>query len=341
MVFTKPGNIIAENNTSLDQREKSEQQSLAETLRTIDLKFSIDFLEKSQNNQKSLINTLKNGLGSEPLLSYKEQQLTQLKDEIDFVWIEEWSIARTPENVAMLQLFLFLKGAYQPDTNGEVSEKKIDGKRGRETAEALRNFKNNNPEFVQELAAIQEQKNQIEAPYIAAVLDSAKAQIGKPYKRWGSSERWGFDCSWVWMYAFKKQGINFNYRPTAKTFFDSNKKINKEEVKAGDFMFWKSKPWANKHSDIYHVEMTVWEPYQENGKWYVKTIGSAKNRDAMDEYGNRTWKAGVWYRIREITPYRKFWRPSYYYQLAENAKKPENIIAQSINSKRNQNEAVS
>lgn len=340
MVFTKPGDIIAENNTSLDQREKSEQQSLAETLRTIDLKFSIDFLEKSQNNQKSLINTLKNGLGSEPLLSYKEQQLAQLKDEIDFVWIEEWSIARTPENVAMLQLFLFLKGAYQPDTNGEVSEKKIDGKRGRETAEALRNFKNNNPEFVQELAVIQEQKNQLEAPYITSVLNTVKDQIGKPYRRWGSSERWGFDCSWVWMYAFKKQGINFNYRPTAKTFFDSNKKINKEEVKAGDFMFWKSKPWANKHSDIYHVEMTVWEPYQENGKWYVKTIGSAKNRDAMDEYGNRTWKAGVWYRTREITPYRKFWRPSYYYQLAENTKKSENTIAK-IDSERNTNETVS
>ena len=340
MVFTKPGDIIAENNTSLDQREKSEQQSLAETLRTIDLKFSIDFLEKSQNNQKSLINTLKNGLGSEPLLSYKEQQLAQLKDEIDFVWIEEWSIARTPENVAMLQLFLFLKGAYQPDTNGEVSEKKIDGKRGRETAEALRNFKNNNPKFVQELSVIQEQKNQIEAPYITSVLNTVKDQIGKPYRRWGSSERRGFDCSWVWMYAFKKQGINFNYRPTAKTFFDSNKKINREEVKAGDFMFWKSKPWANKHSDIYHVEMTVWEPYQENGKWYVKTIGSAKNRDAMDEYGNRTWKAGVWYRIREITPYRKFWRPSYYYQLAENAKKSENTIAK-IDSETTTNETVS
>ena len=340
MVFTKPGDIIAENNTSLDQREKSEQQSLAETLRTIDLKFSIDFLEKSQNNQKSLINTLKNGLGSEPLLSYKEQQLAQLKDEIDFVWIEEWSIARTPENVAMLQLFLFLKGAYQPDTNGEVNEKKIDGKRGRETAEALRNFKNNNPEFVQELTVIQEQKNQIEAPYITSVLNTVKDQIGKPYIRWGSAERWGFDCSGLWMYAFKKQGIKFEYRPTAKSFFDSNKKINKEEVKAGDFMFWKSKPWANKHSDIYHVEMTVWEPYQENGKWYVKTIGSAKNRDAMDEYGNRTRKAGVWYRIREITPYRKFWRPSYYYQLAENAKKSENTIA-NMNHYTNKNETVS
>ena len=340
MVFTKPWDIIAENNTSLDQREKSEQQSLAETLRTIDLKFSIDFLEKSQNNQKSLINTLKNGLGSEPLLSYKEQQLAQLKDEIDFVWIEEWSIARTPENVAMLQLFLFLKGAYQPDTNGEVSEKKIDGKRGRETAEALRNFKNNNPEFVQELTVIQEQKNQIEAPYITSVLNTVKDQIGKPYIRWGSAERWGFDCSGLWMYAFKKQGIKFEYRPTAKSFFESNQKINKDKVKAGDFMFWKSKPWANKHSDIYHVEMTVWEPYQENGKWYVKTIGSAKGRDAMDEDGNKIGKAGVWYRIREITPYRKFWRPSYYHQLAENAKKSENTIAK-INSEKNKNETVS
>jgi len=83
----------------------------------------------------------------------------------------------------MLQLFLFLKGAYQPDANGEISRKKIDGKWGKETAEALKKFKSQNPQFAQELAAIQEQKNQIEAPYIAAVLDSAKARIGKPYRR--------------------------------------------------------------------------------------------------------------------------------------------------------------
>ena len=340
MVFTKPEDIIEDRNTSLEQREKAELQSLAYSLKTMETKLEKDFSPEHKSQQGTTVDILKNQLAQGPLYAHTEQMLTRLKSEIDFTWLEQSSQRRTPENVAMLQLFLFLKGAYQPDANGEVSEKKIDGKRGRETAEALRNFKNNNPEFVQELAVIQEQKNQLEAPYIAAVLDSAKAQIGKPYRRWGSSERWGFDCSWVWMYAFKKQGINFNYRPTAKTFFDSNKKINKEEVKAGDFMFWKSKPWANKHSDIYHVEMTVWEPYQENGKWYVKTIGSAKNRDAMDEYGNRTWKAGVWYRTREITPYRKFWRPSYYYQLAENAKKSENTIAK-IDSERNTNETVS
>jgi len=341
MVFTKPEDIIEDRNTSLEQREKAELQSLAYSLKTMEAKLEKDFSPEHKSQQGTTVDILKSQLAQEPLYAHTEQMLTRLKSEIDFTWLEQSSRKRTPENVAMLQLFLFLNNAYQPDANGKVSEKKIDGKRGRETAEALRNFKNNNPEFVQELSVIQEQKNQIEAPYITSVLNTVKDQIGKPYRRWGSSERWGFDCSWVWMYAFKKQGINFNYRPTAKTFFDSNKKINKEEVKAGDFMFWKNKPWANKHSDIYHVEMTVWEPYQENGKWYVKTIGSAKNRDAMDEYGNRTWKAGVWYRIREITPYRKFWRPSYYYQLAENAKKPENIIAQSINSKRNKNEAVS
>ena len=340
MVFTKPEDIIEDRNTSLEQREKAELQSLAYSLKTMETKLEKDFSPEHKNQQGTAVDILKNQLAQEPLYAHTEQMLTRLKSEIDFTWLEQSSRKRTPENVAMLQLFLFLNNAYQPDANGKVSEKKIDGKRGRETAEALRNFKNNNPEFVQELSVIQEQKNQIEAPYIAAVLNSAKDQIGKPYRRWGSSERWGFDCSWVWMYAFKKQGINFNYRPTAKTFFDSNKKINKEEVKAGDFMFWKSKPWANKHSDIYHVEMTVWEPYQENGKWYVKTIGSAKNRDAMDEYGNRTWKAGVWYRIREITPYRKFWRPSYYHHLAENAKKSENTIAK-INSKRNTTETVS
>ena len=340
MVFTKPEDIIEDRNTSLEQREKAELQSLAYSLKTMETKLEKDFSPEHKSQQDTTVDILKNQLAQEPLYAHTEQILTRLKSEIDFTWLEQSSQRRTPENVAMLQLFLFLKGAYQPDANGKVSEKKIDGKRGKETAEALRNFKNNNPEFVQELAVIQKQKNQLEAPYITAVLDSAKAQIGKPYRRWGSSERWGFDCSWVWMYAFKKQGINFNYRPTAKTFFDSNKKINKEEVKAGDFMFWKSKPWANKHSDIYHVEMTVWEPYQENGKWYVKTIGSAKNRDAMDEYGNRTWKAGVWYRTREITPYRKFWRPSYYYQLAENAKKSENTIAK-INSETNTNETVS
>ena len=83
----------------------------------------------------------------------------------------------------MLQLFLFLNNAYQPGTNGEVSEKKIDGKWGKETAEALKTFTSQNPQFDQELISIQEEKNQIEAPYITSVLDTVKRQIGKQYRR--------------------------------------------------------------------------------------------------------------------------------------------------------------
>ena len=228
MVFTKPEDIIEDRNTSLEQREKAELQSLAYSLKTMETKLEKDFSPEHKSQQGTTVDILKNQLAQEPLYAHTEQMLTRLKSEIDFTWLEQSSQRRTPENVAMLQLFLFLKGAYQPDANGKVSEKKIDGKRGRETAEALRNFKNNNPKFVQELSVIQEQKNQIEAPYITSVLNTVKDQIGKPYRRWGSSERRGFDCSGLWMYAFKKQGINFNYRPTAKTFFDSNKKIDKE-----------------------------------------------------------------------------------------------------------------
>ena len=183
MVFTKPEDIIEDRNTSLEQREKAELQSLAYSLKTMEAKLEKDFSPEHKSQQGTTVDILKSQLAQEPLYAYTEQMLTRLKSEIDFTGIEQSSQRRTPENVAMLQLFLFLKGAYQPDANGEVSEKKIDGKRGRETAEALRNFKNNNPEFVQELTVIQEQKNQIEAPYIAAVLHSAKDQIGKAYRR--------------------------------------------------------------------------------------------------------------------------------------------------------------
>ena len=183
MVFTKPEDIIEDRNTSLEQREKAELQSLAYSLKTMETKLEKDFSPEHKNQQGAAVDILKNQLAQEPLYAHTEQMLTRLKSEIDFTGIEQSSRKRTSENVAMLQLFLFLKGAYQPDANGKVSEKKIDGKWGEETAEALRNFKNNNPQFAQELAAIQEQKNQIEAPYIAAVLDSAKVQIGKPYRR--------------------------------------------------------------------------------------------------------------------------------------------------------------
>ena len=183
MVFTKPEDIIEDRNTSLEQREKAELQSLAYSLKTMETKLEKDFSPEHKNQQSTTVDILKNQLAQEPLYAHTEQMLTRLKSEIDFTGIEQSSQRRTPENVAMLQLFLFLNNAYQPGTTGEVSEKKIDGKWGKETAEALKTFKSQNPQFAQELISIQEEKNQIEAPYITSVLKTVKSQIGKQYRR--------------------------------------------------------------------------------------------------------------------------------------------------------------
>jgi hypothetical protein len=177
MVFTKPQDIIKDRNTSLEQKEKAGLQSLAHSLKSIGSKL------ENRNQQGNTIDVLKNQLTQDPFLSYKEQTLEKLKSEIDFNGLEQSASKRTPESVAMLQLFLFLNNAYQPGTNGEVSEKKIDGKWGKETAEALKTFTSQNPQFAQELISIQEEKNQIEALYITSVLDTVKRQIGKQYRR--------------------------------------------------------------------------------------------------------------------------------------------------------------
>ena len=183
MVFTKPQEIIEDRNTSLEQREKAELQSLAYSLKTMETKLEKDFSPEHKNQQGTTVDILKNQLTQEPFLSYKEQILERLKSKIDFNGLEQSASKRTPESVAMLQLFLFLNNAYQPGANGEVSENKIDGKWGKETAEALQTFKSQNPQFAQELISIQEEKNQIEAPYITSVLNTVKSQIGKPYRR--------------------------------------------------------------------------------------------------------------------------------------------------------------
>ena len=137
MVFTKPEDIIEDRNTSLEQREKAELQSLAYSLKTMEAKLEKDFSPEHKSQQGTTVDILKNQLAQEPLYAHTEQMLTRLKSEIDFTGIEQSSRKRTPENVAMLQLFLFLKGAYAESTKADVeSSRNIDGKRGKKTEDA-------------------------------------------------------------------------------------------------------------------------------------------------------------------------------------------------------------
>ena len=153
-------------------------------------------------------------------------------------------------------------------------------------------------------------------PYIEATIKSAEGQIGKPYQWWATGPS-GFDCSGLWNWAFQEQGIKFDSRFTAAAFESSDVNIPKEEVRVWDFMYWDEQPGKKRHNPIYHIEMVVGQPYPENGKWYVKTIGSSTDKWVLDHNGQKTAKSWVWYRVREITGYRHFGRPPYYLQLAK------------------------
>ena len=150
-------------------------------------------------------------------------------------------------------------------------------------------------------------------PFIEKVYQSAASQIWKPYVWWWVGPNW-YDCSWLWNWAFKQQGIDFRSRLTASAFSGADVDITKDKVQAGDFMYWDQKPWTKKHNPIYHIEMVISKPYEKNGKKYVRTLWSST--DAKDDSRNYVWK-WVQIREREMKDYRHFWRPPYYYQLAQ------------------------
>ena len=150
--------------------------------------------------------------------------------------------------------------------------------------------------------------------FIEQVYKSAASQIGVKYTwGWTSPETW-FDCSWLWNWAFKQQWIKFQQRLTASAFSWADVDIAKDQVTVWDFMYWDQKPGKKKHNPIYHIEMIISKPYQKNWKMYVRTLGSST--DSKDDCRNYVWN-GVRVREREMKDYRHFWRPPYYYQLAE------------------------
>lgn len=157
---------------------------------------------------------------------------------------------------------------------------------------------------------ITEQKNK----FIKSIYNRASQQIWKPYSRWWTSPSTWFDCSGLRYRAFKEEWIKFSERLSAHKFSDADVNLKKDQVKPWDFMFWDQKPWKKKHDSIYHIEMIVSKPYTKNWKTYVKTLWSSS--DAKDDCGNYV---GKWVQIREreMKEYRHYWRPTYYYQLAQ------------------------
>ena len=157
---------------------------------------------------------------------------------------------------------------------------------------------------------IKEQENK----FIRSICERASQQIWKPYSRWWISPTTWFDCSGLRYRAFKEEWINFSQRLSAHKFSDADVDIKESEAKPWDFMFWDQQPWKKKHDSIYHIEMIVSKPYTKNWKTYIKTLWSST--DEKDDWWNYV---GKWVQIREreMKNYRHYWRPTYYYQLAQ------------------------
>ena len=156
-----------------------------------------------------------------------------------------------------------------------------------------------------------------ENKFINSVYKRASQYIWKKYTWWWISPKTWFDCSGLRYWAFKEEWIKFSKRLTAHAFSDADVDLKKEQVKQWDFMFWDQKPGSKKHNSVYHIEMVISKPYTKNWKTYVRTLWSSG--DAKDDCGNYV---GNWVQVREreMKDYRHYWRPTYYYQLAQHEK---------------------
>lgn len=139
-------------------------------------------------------------------------------------------------------------------------------------------------------------------------------QIGKPYVRGGKDEA-GFDCSGFVLWLFSQMGLRFAARFRTVEFFAGSKAIERRDAQAWDLMFWHEEPGKNEHNFVYHIEILLEQPFEQEGRRYVKTLWSSRTRDCYDLSGNNLDQEGVAIRTREIDQRKSFASISYYDQL--------------------------
>ncbi|KUO74724.1 MAG: hypothetical protein APF77_18775 [Clostridia bacterium BRH_c25] len=82
----------------------------------------------------------------------------------------------------------------------------------------------------------------------AKVVDYAKQFIGVPYK-WGASSGKAFDCSGFTVYIMKK--FNVDLQRTASSQFSNGSKVEKQDLQAGDLVFFTTYKKGPSHVGIY------------------------------------------------------------------------------------------
>lgn len=161
-------------------------------------------------------------------------------------------------------------------------------------------------------------------PILKSMIEKGQEQevFDKLYQRWWSWKT--IDCSGFVSLLLRAGGVfgPKGYLTASGLYqkFIGHRVATPQSARAGDLMFWK------KWKTIYHVEMVVWKPYQNNGKWCVKTLWSSSDTTGTSPMYNidgtpNPKHDGVAYRERVINSERQFLRPQYEKLVAENQKK--------------------
>ncbi len=82
----------------------------------------------------------------------------------------------------------------------------------------------------------------------AKAVDYAKKYLGAPYK-WGASSGKAFDCSGYVLYIMKK--FNVNLERTASSQFATGTKVDKDDLQAGDLVFFSTYKKGPSHVGMY------------------------------------------------------------------------------------------
>ncbi len=85
---------------------------------------------------------------------------------------------------------------------------------------------------------------------IGGLLNKATDLIGTPYRLGGTTPDSGFDCSGFVGYLFKTN-LNLNLPRTSKDMSQVGDKIDKDELKPGDLLFFKTVKRSISHVGIY------------------------------------------------------------------------------------------
>ena len=84
-------------------------------------------------------------------------------------------------------------------------------------------------------------------PVALAVCETAKAQVGKPYRPGGTTAK-GFDCSGLAFYCYGKNGISLPR--TSSDQADAGRKVSEKNIREGDRLIFKP-GFFSSHTGIY------------------------------------------------------------------------------------------